>query len=113
MADVVIDGALPRTDRERGETLVTYLDIHDASKAKRAYLTLDEAISTDSYNDWENDTCQMIAEAVGTYAPQLIHGAALAQVFQPGKVVIGVHCPGDVVVYWPGDEDMPSDDEEL
>ena len=103
MADVIIDGALPRTDCERAETLLDYLAINaDPSIVANFRGWLDAALS-DNYTYWENDVLQAIAVSVDTY----VDGN-----FIPGKIVVGAHCPGDVVVYWPGDEDFPKDDDE-
>jgi hypothetical protein len=104
MADVLIDGALPRSDRERGRALCAYLEINNEDAAREALLLLDDSIAHECYEEWENETLQSIAEAVGTYTDGI---------FIPGMVMCGAHCPGDVVVYWPGDEDYPEDDDEI
>ena len=105
MPDVIIDGAIPRSDEDRGRALLTYLGINAVETIVEEHgEKLDIAIACDEYEEWENDVLQSIAESVGIYLDD--------DKFHPGKVMVGAHCPGDVVVFWPGDEDMPKEEDD-
>lgn len=90
---VIIDGAVPRTSRERCNTLLTYLkgiaaDTDPVDPNELAQWENDVIAKTDEYEFW-NDIEDEIIEAIDERLPDDL------------IIEMGLHTPGDVIVHRP------------